>query len=87
VNNIETEPTDEGGDPPCWAHIYNTEDPGSLVDDAALAQLVRDLADAVIICDPDGTIRFWNTAATHMFGWTADQATGTSLEWVCCTIR
>ena len=30
--------------------------------DEVLARLVRDLADAVIICDPDGTIVFWNTA-------------------------
>ncbi|MGZ4708113.1 MAG: PAS domain S-box protein [Acidimicrobiales bacterium] len=53
-----------------------------MVDDAALARLVRDLADAVVICDPDGTIRFWNTAATHVFGWTADEATGASLDLI-----
>ncbi|MGZ4716619.1 MAG: PAS domain S-box protein [Acidimicrobiales bacterium] len=45
-----------------------------MVDDAALARLVRDLADAVVICDPDGTIRFWNTAA--------DEATGASLDLI-----
>jgi PAS domain-containing protein len=82
VSTTETEPTDEGGDPPCWAHLYDTEDPDALVDDAALARLVRDLADAVVICDPDGTIRFWNTAATHIFGWTADEATGASLDLI-----
>jgi PAS domain S-box-containing protein len=82
VNNIDSERTDVGGDPPCWAHLYDTEDPGSLVDDAALARLVRDLADAVIICDPDGSIQFWNTAATHVFGWTADQAMGASLDLI-----
>ena len=82
MSTTETEPTDEGGDPPCWAHLYDTEDPDALVDDAALARLVRDLADAVVICDPDGTIRFWNTAATHIFGWTADEATGASLDLI-----
>lgn len=78
----ETVPADEGGDPPCWAHLFDTEDPDPLVDDAALARLLRDLADAVIISDPDGTIRFWNMAATHVFGWTAAQATGSSLDLI-----
>jgi PAS domain-containing protein len=65
VSTAQSEPTDEGGDPPCWAHLLDPYDQDMLVDDAASARLVRDLADAVIICDPDGTIRFWNTAATH----------------------
>ena len=75
-------PVDTGGDPPCWAHLFDTADPDALVDDGVLAQLVRDLADAVIICDPEGAIRFWNTAATRVFGWTADEATGHSLDLI-----
>lgn len=82
MNDIDASPSDEGGDPPCWAHLYDTAAPDSLVDGAALARLVRDLADAVVICDPDGVLRFWNTAATHLFGWTADEAVGASLDLI-----
>ena len=52
---------DEGGDPPCWAHLFETEpEPPS---NATLAQLVCELADAVVIADADGVITFWNDAA------------------------
>jgi PAS domain S-box-containing protein len=50
------------------------------VDDAGLAQLVRDLADAVVICDAEGTITFWNQAATTIFGWPAAEVIGGSLD-------
>ncbi|MEO5900368.1 MAG: PAS domain-containing protein [Ilumatobacteraceae bacterium] len=45
-----------------------------------LARLVHDLADAVVICDPDGDIMLWNDAATRLFGWTAADVVGTSLD-------
>jgi PAS domain S-box-containing protein len=48
--------------------------------DPELASLVRVLADAVIICDPDGLITFWNDAATRIFGWPPDEVLGTSLD-------
>jgi len=50
--------------------------------DGVLAQLLRDLADAVIVCDRDGTIVFWNDAATTLFGWTASEAVGRTLELI-----
>lgn len=53
-----------------------------LIEDADLADLLRNLADAVIICDPTGTIRFWNAAATRVFGWTAESAIGESLDLI-----
>jgi PAS domain S-box-containing protein len=52
------------------------------VDDAALASLVRGLADAVVIADVEGTITFWNAAATRLFGWTWDEALGRSLDLI-----
>lgn len=52
------------------------------IDDAMLGALVAGLADAVLICDPDGTIVYWNDAATRVFGWTADEAVGRSLELI-----
>jgi PAS domain S-box-containing protein len=76
------EPIDDdvGGDPPCWAHLF--EDAESLTSDFGLAELVRDLADAVIIADPNGTIVFWNHAAELLFGWSAPEATGRSLDLI-----
>jgi PAS domain S-box-containing protein len=69
---------DVGGDPPCWAHLF--EEPDALTSDAGLAELARHLADAVIIADPAGTIVFWNHAAESLFGWSAPDAIGRSLD-------
>jgi PAS domain S-box-containing protein len=55
--------------------------PDGLSDDT-LGELMRGLADAVVVADPAGTIVFWNEAATRVFGWTADQAHGQSLDLV-----
>jgi PAS domain S-box-containing protein len=52
------------------------------LDDRALAQLVRDLADAVVVADPEGIIVFWNAAATRIFGWSARDALGKSLDLI-----
>lgn len=50
------------------------------VDDATLARLVRELADAVIIANADGEIVEWNEAATTMFGWARHEALGQTLD-------
>lgn len=50
--------------------------------DEWLARLVHDLADAVVIADGDGTIVFWNDAAEGIFGWTAEEALGLSLDLI-----
>lgn len=52
------------------------------IGDGRLAQLVRELADAVVIADPDGVIVFWNEAATNLFGWSAHDARGRSLDLI-----
>ena len=52
------------------------------LDDAALAGLVHAMADAVIVCDADGTIVYWNAAAHRVFGWPADEAVGQSLDLI-----
>jgi len=56
--------------------------PVSPVQDAELAELVRALADAVVVADPEGTITFWNDAATRLFGWPPDEAVGQSLDLI-----
>ena len=39
-------------------------------------------ADAVVGCDRDGIIRFWNPGAARIFGFTAEEAVGQSLDIV-----
>jgi PAS domain S-box-containing protein len=74
------EPRDAGGEVPCFAHLAGDGD--DLVDEAALAGLVRDLADAVVVADPEGTIVFWNAAASRLFGWPPEEAVGRSLDLI-----
>ncbi len=56
--------------------------PAGATTDATLARMVRGLADAVVIADHDGTIVFWNDAATRVFGWSAGEAVGQSLDLI-----
>ncbi len=71
--------SDEGGDAPCWAHLFEN---GEALSDETLAELTRSLADAVVIADPTGTIVFWNAAAERVFGWTAAEAVGSQLDLI-----
>ena len=52
------------------------------LDDATLARLVDELADAVVVADTAGTITYWNRAAERIFGWSAEQALGASLDLI-----
>jgi PAS domain S-box-containing protein len=70
---------DQGGEAPCFAHLL--DEPAQHADEA-LAELLRLLADAVVIADADGTITFWNQAATRLFGWPAHEALGRSLDLI-----
>jgi PAS domain S-box-containing protein len=45
-------------------------------------QVVEALGDAVVICDRDGVIRFWNVAAERLFGFTKSDALGKSLDLI-----
>ncbi|MEH6951742.1 PAS domain-containing protein [Nitrobacter sp. NHB1] len=46
------------------------------------AALLHSSADAIIAADPDGTITFWNPGAVRIFGFTASEATGRSLDLI-----
>ena len=74
----DTTSGDEGGEAPCFAHLINH---AQLTNDD-LADLVRQLADAVVVADSDGVITFWNDAATRIFGWSAAEAVGRSLDLI-----
>ena len=45
-------------------------------------QLVEALADAVIVADLSGAMRFWNPAAERLFGFTEAEALGNSLDLI-----
>jgi PAS domain S-box-containing protein len=45
-------------------------------------QVVEALGDAVVICDRDGGIRFWNAAAERLFGFAPTEALGSSLDLI-----
>lgn len=57
--------------------------PPSLSDDkfSALGRaLAQDLPDAVILADRDNVVQYWNAGAERIFGFTAEEATGQSLD-------
>ena len=45
-------------------------------------KLVNAVGDAVIAADASGAIIFWNPAASHLFGYTQDEAMGQSLDLI-----
>ena len=63
-------PSEDGGEAP------------APLDDRVLSQLVRELADAVVVADPESVIVFWNPVATRLFGWSALEAVGRSLDLI-----
>src|SRR5258705_13169325 len=52
-------------------------------DTSSLAEsILEQIADAVIFADAKGTIMRWNHAATALFGYSAEEALGQSLELI-----
>ena len=43
-------------------------------------RLVDEAPDAILISDADGIIRFWNSGASRIFGFTSQEAVGQSLD-------
>jgi PAS domain S-box-containing protein len=44
--------------------------------------LIAALADAVMVCDADGAITLWNPACERLFGYTADEVLGRSMDLI-----
>lgn len=55
---------------------------GPTLDTVRLHDAYGLLSDAVIVSDRGGTIRLWNRAATALFGWSAEEATGHTLDLI-----
>lgn len=61
------------------AHLFRDRE---RLTDSDFAHLADGLADGLVIADGEGTIRFWNDAATRIFGWSAAEAVGESLDLI-----
>ena len=45
-------------------------------------RIVEGAADAILFTDREGIIRLWNSGAERIFGWTAAEAVGKSMELI-----
>jgi len=43
-------------------------------------RVVEGASDAIVFCDREGAFRLWNSGAERMFGWTADEVLGRSMD-------
>ena len=50
--------------------------------DRELQQLIENTADAILVADRQGLIRYWNTGAERLFGHQAAEAVGQSLDLI-----
>jgi PAS domain S-box-containing protein len=46
------------------------------------AQLVEGSGDSIMVCDASGAIVYWNRASERIFGFTAEEAIGKSLDLI-----
>lgn len=79
-----------GGDrtPAYWQGVM-VDVTAQRVQDEALHEFTESLSGvfkaaplAIIVLEPDGTVRHWNPAAERMFGWTAKEVVGRRLPYV-----
>ena len=52
------------------------------MDDAIYRQIVDGSPDAIVLGDKDGVIRLWNAGAEAIFGFTAEEALGKSMDLI-----
>src|SRR5512145_2456646 len=50
--------------------------------DKMLQQLLSDAPDAILVADPEGIIHYWNLGAEQIFGYSAVEAVGQSLDLI-----
>lgn len=52
------------------------------MDETLYRRIVEDSPDAIILGDADGNIRIWNAGARAVFGFTAEEAVGRSMDLI-----
>lgn len=78
VDHDDGESGGQGGEAAC-ALPFSGDVVEHLSDDA-LAQVLRDLPDAVVIADRAGDVLLWNDGATRLLGWTAEEMLGRPMD-------
>jgi PAS domain S-box-containing protein len=53
-----------------------------MIDEQLYRQIVEGSPDAIIVGDGDGVIRLWNAGARTIFGFTAEEAVGKSMDLI-----
>lgn len=51
-----------------------------MITDEFFQIFVQESGDAILLCDAEGNIRFWNRAAERVFGYTESEAIGQSID-------
>jgi len=68
--------------PVCYAHELESLEFGRATPFELHRAIVEQSPDAVVVADRDGTICLWNHAAQHLFGFSAAEAVGASLDLI-----
>jgi len=63
---------------------HRDELPGSeaLLPEDLAARILAGASEAILVCDPEGALCFWNTGAERIFGYRAGEALGASLDLI-----
>ena len=74
----------EFASPVCYAHEFEAAwaERAAAVPTGVHRWIVEQAAEAIVFADRAGTIRLWNRAAERLFGHTAAEALGTSLDLI-----
>jgi PAS domain S-box-containing protein len=65
-----------------WDVIPVTDEEANMDQEKLAARIVEAAPDAVLFTDRRGAIRLWNAGAERIFGWTAAEAIGKSLDLI-----
>lgn len=68
--------------PVCYAHEFEALEAGHTAPFELHRAIVEQSPDAVVVADRDGTICLWNHAAQRLFGFSAAEALGASLDLI-----
>lgn len=75
-----------GGRPVFHAFLHDISDRRTVEEQLRRqAELIDSAPAAIIVRDPDGTIRFWNQGAEQMYGWPARAAVGRNIHRLLST--
>ena len=66
---------------PSWQAVPTSSEAGEAAAWLARA-VVNEAAEAIVVTDPDGIIRLWNNGAARVFGYSAAEAAGQSLDLI-----